>query len=167
MKKSAFTFCALFSFSLAAAAQTGGVFEIRSGTIAPATGRATGGGLSADVTAGQTSAGNTSAGGGFSLRGGFWTPRALAPTAARVVVAGRVATADGRGIRNAVLTLTGPDGARRSALSGTFGAFRFDEIEAGRTYILSIVSRRFVFAAPVRVVDVRDEVADLIFTAEP
>jgi alpha-tubulin suppressor-like RCC1 family protein len=92
---------------------------------------------------------------------------AQAPTAALVSISGRVLTPDGQGVRNAQVKLTGAGGAIRFATTGTFGYFRFEEIEAGQTYMLEIISRRFTFANPVRVLSVADEVTDADFIAEP
>ena len=84
-----------------------------------------------------------------------------APTAADVSVSGRVMTSNGRGIRNARVTLTDQAGITRSVITGAFGYYRFDDVEAGQTVILSVVSKRFQFEP--RVVTVIDNVADLDF----
>jgi hypothetical protein len=90
----------------------------------------------------------------------------LGTTAASVSVAGRILTAQGRGIRNARLTLTDADGAVRYAQTGAFGYYRFAGVEAGQTYILQISSKRFAFANPTRVLNVQDEISDADFVAE-
>jgi hypothetical protein len=98
------------------------------------------------------------------------SPFALAvigPTAAEVSVSGRVATAKGNGIRNVSVTLTDSSGGARRAISSSFGYYRFDNVEAGQTYIISIHSKRYVFVDPTRVLNVQDELADVDFTAEP
>jgi hypothetical protein len=91
----------------------------------------------------------------------------LGPTAATVSVSGRVVTAEGRGIRNARLTLTDAKGLTRTAQTVTFGYFRFDQIEAGQVYILEVASKRFVFANSRRVISVQEDVSELDFVAEP
>ncbi len=88
----------------------------------------------------------------------------LLPTAAGVSISGRVMTADGRGVRQAVVTMVDPSGATRSVLSGVNGAFVFADVETGHTYIISVRSRRFNFAP--RTVEVFENVTGLDFTPE-
>lgn len=85
--------------------------------------------------------------------------------AAGVTVSGRVVTADGRAIRGAKITLTGPDGLPRSAATTGRGTFTFEDVEPGRTYLLQASSRRYLFAA--QIIEVRDTLTDLTLTAEP
>lgn len=76
-------------------------------------------------------------------------------------------TANGQGIRNALLTLTSPDGARRTAITSTFGYYAFDGVEVGHTYVLEIASKRYTFANPTRIFSLQDHVTDMDFIAEP
>ena len=96
-----------------------------------------------------------------------WTLAQAAPTAANVDLSGRVVTANGRGITKVRVTLTDAAGNSRTALTSSFGYYRFEEVEAGQTYILSVASKRFRFDPPSRVVSVVDEVTDIDFVAEP
>ena len=91
----------------------------------------------------------------------------LAPTAAEVPISGRVTTVNGQGIRNARLTLTAPDGTRRTATTSTFGYYAFDGVEVGHTYVLEIASKRYAFQNPTRVFSLQDHVTGMDFTAEP
>lgn len=91
----------------------------------------------------------------------------LAPTAANVSISGRVTTANGRGIRGARLTLTSPDGTRRTTITSTFGYYTFDDVEVGHTYVLGIASKRYTFTNPTRVFSLQDELTGMDFTAEP
>jgi uncharacterized repeat protein (TIGR01451 family) len=86
-------------------------------------------------------------------------------TAAGVSVSGRVLTAEGRGIRNAKVTITDSAGVARTTVSGINGVYRFDDVPSGQTYTVSVGSRRFTFL-PV-VITVTDQLAGLDFTAEP
>ena len=88
----------------------------------------------------------------------------LAPTAASVSVSGRVLTNNGRGLMNATVTLTNANGITRTARTSTFGYFRFDDVEAGQTYIFSVSSKRYTFAS--QVVTVTDDLTELNFTAQ-
>lgn len=90
----------------------------------------------------------------------------LPPTAAGVSVAGRLTTPEGYGIRNAIMYLTQEDGTVVSARTGTFGYYRFDDIPAGQTAVLSVSSKRYSFSNPVRVVQLNDNVTDLDWVSD-
>ncbi len=87
----------------------------------------------------------------------------FAPTAANVSVSGRVLTPDGRGLRNAIVTITDSAGLIKSARSSTFGYFSFDEIESGQTYIVAVNSKSYQFNP--QIIKIFDEVNDLTLTA--
>lgn len=91
----------------------------------------------------------------------------LTPTAAHVSVSGRIITVSGQGIRDAHVTLTNSNGTTRSAITGSFGYWRFDDVEAGQTYIVSVRSKRFWFANDTQILSVNDEITGLTFTALP
>lgn len=90
---------------------------------------------------------------------------AAVPSAASVSVSGRVLTPDGRALSNAIVQLTDGSGNVRSSISSPFGYYRFEDVEAGSTYILGVASKRYGFAP--RVVHVLDEIIDLDLIAEP
>ena len=118
-------------------------------------------------TTGQTIAGVTSSGAGFSLYSGFWTPDTLAPTAANVSVGGRILTPSGAGVRNIVVTLTSQAGDVRSTLSTSLGYYVFEEVPIGETYLISVYAKRYTFPEPVRTVQVHEEITDVNFIAVP
>ena len=89
----------------------------------------------------------------------------LAPSAANVSIGGRVTTANGSGLRNAIVQLTGIDGVTRRAVTSSFGYYRFDDVQAGETYVIGVASKRYTFAP--RAITVADELADVDFVAEP
>ena len=95
----------------------------------------------------------------FSLTAG------LAPTAASASISGRVTTPDGRGIRNATVALSSGGQRRLRVLTGTFGYYRFDDLQVGETYVLTVGAKRYTFANPTLVVSLDDEVSDADFTA--
>ena len=92
-----------------------------------------------------------------------FTP-SLAPTAAGVSVSGRVLTGSGRGLMNTTVTMTDMNGSTRAVRTGAFGYFRFNEVEAGQTYIVSVGSKRYSLAP--QVISVTEDVSELNFTAE-
>ena len=161
----------VFAFLLLSAisvqGQSGGSFAITESVIASGGGQQTSGGtFSLDGTVGQSAAGDVIARAPFAVTSGFWNFAPLAPTAAFVSVGGRVRTAAGQGIQNAVITLMSQNGSMRIVRSGSFGYYRFGGVTAGETYIVSISARRFTFAQPTIVVSVLDEIANLDFVAE-
>ena len=85
-------------------------------------------------------------------------------TAAGVTVGGRITTAKGRGIRNVVVNLTDQNGMTRTVISGASGYFRFDDVESGQTYVVTVRSRRFTFAP--RVLEITDNISNLDFVPE-
>ncbi len=90
----------------------------------------------------------------------------LAPTAATVSVSGRVTTASGRGILNVRLSLTDSSGQTRTATTTSFGYYHFDNVQAGETYILSAVGKRYTFSQPVQVLNINEETEEVNFIAD-
>lgn len=89
----------------------------------------------------------------------------LAPTAAVVPIEGRVSASDGRGIRNVVVGITLQDGTVRTTRTGTFGYYRFDDIEVGQSVVISVRAKRFTFTQPTVILSVEDAVENLDFVA--
>jgi VCBS repeat-containing protein len=90
----------------------------------------------------------------------------LAPTAAPASISGRVMTDKGKGIKGASVTVAGGDLSQpRTAVTNTFGNFSFEGLTAGRVYVVTVSSRRYVFEVPTRVVKLMDDVSDLNFIA--
>jgi len=116
-----------------------------------------------NATGGQTSAGRHLTGGAFSINSGFWTPNDLAPSAAGVTISGRVSLSSGAGLRNATVILTDPDGGQRTAITGAFGYYEIDDVESGRTCVLTIVSKRFQFSP--RILNVLESLSDVNIVA--
>ena len=91
----------------------------------------------------------------------------LAPTAAAVTISGKVITADGRGIQNVVVNLVDGSGNTRTARTSSFGYYRFTDVGAGETYVISAQAKRFTFAQPAQVLNVNDNLTEINFTANP
>ncbi len=96
-----------------------------------------------------------------------WTLAQGVSTAASVSVTGRVLTSEGRGITNAIVTITDQNGNQRSAITGRFGTYRFGDLTSGETYVLTVRSRRFLFESPTQVISVVDNINDADFIALP
>lgn len=86
-----------------------------------------------------------------------------APLAASVIVGGKVLTPEGRGLRNALVTLTNQAGESRTVLTTAFGYYRFNEVAAGEVYIISVNSKRYSFAP--QIVTVTEKTGELNLTA--
>ncbi|MBX3292164.1 MAG: right-handed parallel beta-helix repeat-containing protein [Acidobacteria bacterium] len=83
----------------------------------------------------------------------------LGPTSAGVSVSGRVLTAAGVAIRGTTVTMTDDNGVVRTAVTSSLGYYAFEGIAAGRTYVVTAVSRRYRFTP--RIVSVADPISDL------
>lgn len=145
---------------------SGGNFVLEKSVVA--SGGATisaGGNFAVGGSIGQPAVGTQPVNAPFALQPGFWTAAPLAPTAAAVSLGGRVMTADGRGIRNVRIALTMPDGETRYALSSAFGYYRFTDVQAGATYVLTAHAKRYVFAVPTQIVNLNEERDDVDFVA--
>ncbi len=123
--------------------QSGGQFQIEKSVVAGGGGQTTGGQFILDATIGESVAGTESTGGTFELGSGFWGGGAT--PSANVTVSGRVLTSDGRGLRNATVSITDSQGVSRTATTSSFGFFSFDNISTDQMYVFRISSRLFRF----------------------
>ena len=77
-------------------------------------------------------------------------------------------TADGLGIRNARIVITGNSLTEpRVATTGSFGWFNIDGLRTGETYVVTVNSQRYTFSTPSRVISLVDNVVDADFIADP
>ncbi len=89
----------------------------------------------------------------------------LAPTAADASLRGRLLTPTGRGLSNAVVTLTDTNsGEVRRVRSTSLGYFNFRDLESGDFYILSVQSKRYTFEN--RSFTLNDNIDDLVLIAQ-
>lgn len=92
----------------------------------------------------------------------------LVPSAAPVSINGRVSTSEGNGIRGAVITVTNVGtGETRIAITGAFGYYALEDLEAGSSYVVSIGSKRYNFPMSSVVMTLDDNVSGLDFVATP
>lgn len=85
-----------------------------------------------------------------------------------VAVGGRVATSNGNGIRNVVVTVSGGNlTSPVSVVTGSFGNFNFPGLQSGTTYTVTVAAKRFTFAQPSRTTTPSADVTNLDFTADP
>ncbi len=78
------------------------------------------------------------------------------------VVDGRVLTSDGRGLRNATVSMTDSLGVIRLATTSSFGLFSFDNVSTGQTYTFRIFSRFYRFQPRTVQVDGNMTLADFV-----
>jgi hypothetical protein len=83
------------------------------------------------------------------------------PSAASVVVSGRVVSGKNRGVSNALVYLTESSGETRTARTNPFGYYQFTEVRAGETYVISVRHRSYQFTP--QVVTVNEELANVDF----
>src|SRR5580765_5873650 len=152
----------LFALSSAVPAQvaSGGSYTFMQTVIGAGGGVSQGPGYLIEGTIGQPLAGDGLTGGSYTLQSGFWNLIA-APTAAGVVVTGRVTTPDGRGLRNAVVRLTDSHNVTRTVSTGAMGYYTFDSVEAGESYVISVSSKLYRFSP--RLVQVFDTLTGVDF----
>lgn len=88
----------------------------------------------------------------------------LAPTAATVTVSGKVMTASGRGIGNAIVNATDQNGNVISARTNPFGYYRFSNVVAGQDLIFNVFSKQYDFNP--RVEGIFGDRSDINFIAQ-
>ena len=76
-------------------------------------------------------------------------------------VSGRVTTPDGRGLRNAIVTITDSSNVRQTAITSSFGFYSFEAVRVGETHTISVSSKRYRFAS--RSVTVSGRLSDVDF----
>lgn len=75
---------------------------------------------------------------------------------------------DGRGVRNVRVVVTGGNLTEpRLAVTNVFGYFTITGLRAGRTYLVSVSGKRFVFEPPARIIALGEDAFNIDFLAEP
>jgi hypothetical protein len=93
---------------------------------------------------------------------------AMVPVVTNVSLTGRILTAGGAGIRNSLVTVSGGDlPSPITVQTGSFGYYQFQGLHSGQTYTVTVVTRRYVLAQPVRMITLAGNVSDFDFVAEP
>lgn len=92
----------------------------------------------------------------------------LVPVAAGATITGRVTTADGQGIRNAAIVVTGNSLQQpRIVKSASLGYYTIEDLQVGETFVITVNSKRFTFQVPSRVISLTDSVEGIDFVADP
>jgi hypothetical protein len=97
-----------------------------------------------------------------------WAAGVRNVTASNASISGRVTTANGNGIRNAAMILTGNSlPAPVIVQTGSFGTYSFDNLQVGETYVLQVGAKRFRFTNPTHVITLQGDITDMDFVANP
>ena len=87
-----------------------------------------------------------------------------ATTAALMSISGRVLIRANRGLMNAVVYLTDAEGNTYAARTNSFGYYHFQDIQAGQTVTLVVVSKRYQFSS--QILNLNEEFSGVNFLAE-
>jgi hypothetical protein len=92
---------------------------------------------------------------------------AMVPVA-NLSLGGRIMTAGGNGIRDAIVTISGGNlPAPVRTQTGNFGYYNFQGLQSGQTYTVSAATKRHVIAQPSRMITLQTNVSDFDFITEP
>ena len=89
----------------------------------------------------------------------------LQPTVANVSVSGRVVTAQNRGIRNVLVTMSDVNGVQRTATTNSNGYFRFSGVETNANYSFNARSKNYSFTESAQVHNITEETDDIKFVS--
>lgn len=83
-----------------------------------------------------------------------------------VVLGGRILSAGGMGLRGAVVTISGGSLAEpQTVVTGTFGHYLFDGLDAGQTYVVSVAAKRYTFQTPAMLVSLDNDLSEVNFVS--
>jgi hypothetical protein len=83
-----------------------------------------------------------------------------------VSLSGRVVTPTGRPIKNAKIILMDLDGPTQVTVSGDLGFYSISGIVAGRTYVLGVFHKRYIFASPTQTLEINTDQNNVILLGE-
>jgi hypothetical protein len=87
---------------------------------------------------------------------------------ANLSLGGRVLTADGAGIRNASVTISGGNLPSPVTVStGSFGYYNFQGLQTGLTYTVTVSTKKYVLTQSTRMTTLQSNVNDFNFVAQP
>jgi hypothetical protein len=105
---------------------------------------------------------------GTGVFSGFVHGYAMVPVVTNVSVSGRVLAANGAGIRNTQVTISGGDlPSAITVFTGSLGSFGFTGLHTGQTYTVTVATKKYVIAMPSRNVSPSGDVANFDFVANP
>ena len=63
--------------------------------------------------------------------------------------------------------MTGADGKTRTAVTSAFGYYKFANVAAGETYVLTARGKMYAFNEPTQIVNATEDAAEINFVAYP
>ena len=88
------------------------------------------------------------------------------PTASSATIEGVISDKSGGGVGNVVIYLSSMDGVLNSrAITNPYGYYKFVEIPAGNSYVLTLTAKGYTFSPASTVINVNDNIVDLNFVA--
>ena len=79
-----------------------------------------------------------------------------------VEISGRVTTPDGRGLRNATVTISDQSGLSRTVTTSSFGYYMFADVRTGESYLLRVASRRYRYT-PLAIINANENIVGADF----
>ena len=73
----------------------------------------------------------------------------LAPTSSSVTIGGKVSATNGNPVARAQVSITLPNGERRTTLTSPFGFYRFNDIAVGKSYVVSVQHKKYQFSPQI------------------
>jgi len=97
-----------------------------------------------------------------------WTAGLIGTTAGSSDLSGRVLSNTGGGLKDVIVTLTGGNLSQPIQVrTNQFGTYKFTGLEAGETYVVSVISQRYSFGLPVKVLYLGESLSGEDFIADP
>jgi uncharacterized delta-60 repeat protein len=89
------------------------------------------------------------------------------PVAQTSGVGGRMTTANGNAISNVSVQISGGKLSEpKFTRTNSFGYYRFQDLEVGQTYIMSVAAKRYTFANPTRVINLDEDLTGEDFVSD-
>jgi hypothetical protein len=66
-----------------------------------------------------------------------------------------------------MVTLTDQSGNLRSAITNSFGYYRFEDVAARQAVVLTVRAKRYEFPQPTFVLQVNEDLSEMNYTAMP
>lgn len=85
-----------------------------------------------------------------------------------VSISGRIKTPEGKPIRAALVILKDADSNQvvRSTFSSNFGYYQLEQVETGKSYVLSVSHKHYLFVFPAQLFEINADQAGVDFTGE-
>ena len=93
---------------------------------------------------------------------------AMVPVINNISIGGKIRAANGQGIRNAAVTISGGNlPGPITIYTGSFGVYNFTGLTTAQNYTITVQTKKYVISQPTRQAIVAESVSNFDFTAEP